>query len=147
MIAIRLVRLIEAHCDDLARSLMEKLQTSTQLDDLHRVPREELEERVKEIYGNLCNWLLRKTERDIERLYTSIGMRRAAQGVRPSTVIFAILATKEHLWEFLEREGLVDRPLELFQEIELLLRVEKFFDRAVYYAARGFELAERSRAA
>jgi hypothetical protein len=147
MIAIRLVRLIEAHSDDLARSLMEKLQTSTQLEDLHRVPREELEGRVKEIYGNLCNWLVRKTERDIERRYLSIGMRRAAQGVRLSTVIFAILATKEHLWEFLEREGLVDRPLELFQEIELLRLVEKFFDRAVYYAARGYEMAEKSRAA
>jgi hypothetical protein len=51
---------------------------------------------------------------------------------------------KEHLWEFLLREALLDRPLEVYQEIELLRLVEQFFDKAVYYAARGHEQARKA---
>jgi len=36
---------------------------------------------------------------------------------------------------------MLDRPLELYQEMELLRLVDQFFDRAVYYAARGHERA------
>jgi len=147
MIAIRLVRLIESHSDPLARGLMEKLLTSCWIEDIHKVPREELQQRVRETYAQLSDWLLRKTERDIERCYTAIAARRAAQGVRLSTVIYAIFAAKEHLWEYLEREGYVDRPLELFQELDLLRRVDQFFDRAAYYTARGYELVKVSQAA
>ena len=34
-------------------------------------------------------------------------------------------------------QAMLDRPVELFQEIELFQLVEQFFDRAVYFAAVG----------
>jgi hypothetical protein len=53
--------------------------------------------------------------------------------------MFAIIATKEHLWEFVAHEAMADRPIELFQELELFQLVEQFFDRALYFAAIGYE--------
>jgi len=53
--------------------------------------------------------------------------------------MFVIVATKEHLWEYVTREAMADRPVELFQELELFQLVEQFFDRAVYFAAIGYE--------
>ena len=39
----------------------------------------------------------------------AIGERRYAQGVRLSQLTFMIVATKEHLWEYVSREALADR--------------------------------------
>ncbi len=139
----RLVRLIESHSEALAKGLWERLQNSERTSDyVSRVPPEELKDRVGEIYRHLGEWLLKKTEADVERRYIAIGERRYAQGVRLSQLQFMIVATKEHLWEFVSREALADRPVELFQELELFQLVDQFFDRALYFAAVGFERAE-----
>ena len=53
----------------------------------------------------LGEWLTRKTECDIELRYTAIGERRAAQGVSLSHLMFAIVATKEHLWGCVPRKS------------------------------------------
>ncbi len=148
MIAPRLVRLIETHSEQLAQGLLKKVQKSPQLSEFRiKVPAHELRQRAYEIYRNLGDWLLGKTEVDVEHRYTAIGARRAAQGVPLSQLILAIVTVKEHLWEFLQREGMTDRPVELYQELELLQLVDQFFDRAVCYAAIGHEQARLARAA
>jgi hypothetical protein len=148
MIPSRLVGLIETHADHLAAALAQRIRSNPKLAaDYQRVPPAELRERVYEVYHNLSEWLLKKTEADIEARYTVIGARRAAQRVPLSTLLLGIAATKEQLWEFVKREGLVDRHVEVFQELELLQLVDQFFDRAMYYAARGYEKARTARAA
>ncbi len=137
----RMVRLIETHSDQLARGVVELVKNSERCQDfLLKVPPEELQQRVQEIYQHLGEWLTRKTEREVELRYTSIGERRAEQGVSLSQLMFAIVATKEHLWGYIAKEVLTDpRPVELFQEVELAELVEQFFDRAIYYATIGYE--------
>ena len=141
----RLVRLIEAHSAPLAKGLWERLQNSDRTTDyVSRVPPDELKDRVGEIYRHLGQWLLKKTEADVESRYIAIGERRYAQGVRLSQLQFMIVATKEHLWEYVSREALADRPVELFQELELFQLVDQFFDRALYFSAVGYERAEQA---
>ena len=147
MMAIRLVRLIETHADRLAHGLQHKFQHATHCTDLKKVPAAELKDRSYEIYRNLSDWLTAKSEAEIEHRYTALGARRAAQGVALSHLLWAITATKEHLWEFLRDEGLAEKPAELFGELELLHNIEKFFDRALYYAAVGYEKSAKSAAA
>jgi len=137
----RMVRLIETHSEQLARGAVERVENSERCQDfIRKVPPEELQQRVQEIYQHLGEWLTRKTERDVELRYTAIGERRAAQRVSLSHLMFAIIATKEHLWGYVAKEVLTEpRPVELFQEVELAELVEQFFDRAIYYAAIGYE--------
>lgn len=140
MFSYRLVRLIETHADALARGLEEKVETNSEISHfLNNVPAHELRERVYEIYRHLGEWLLGKNEQDIEHRYREIGARRARQHVPLSEVIQAIVLTKENLWEFLKSEAVVDRAVEIMGELELLQMLEMFFDRAVYYAALGYE--------
>jgi hypothetical protein len=147
-IAPRLVRLIETHSEQLVRSLLDKLQHSGRLTEfVGRVPPDEIRFRVREIYQHLGDWLLNKTEGDIEKWYTAIGWRRASQGVPLHQLLWAIITTKETLWEFLKHEGLVDRHVELFQELELFNLVDRFFDRALYYATIGYAQYKAARAA
>jgi len=136
----RLVRLIETHSDQLVRGLLDRIENSERCREfVLKVPPEDLKQRVYEIYHHLGQWLLTKTEHDVEQRYTAIGERRAAQGVPLSQLMFVIVATKEHLWEYVNKEAMADRPVELFQELELFQLVEQFFDRAVYFAAIGYE--------
>jgi hypothetical protein len=46
--------------------------------------------------------------------------------------------TKEHLWEFLQREGLVRGSVEIYGEMELLGLLDQFFDRALCFATEGY---------
>lgn len=147
MIAVKLVRLIESHAEQLARGLIEKLHADIRATGMRKVPAHELQLRAYDVYHNFSDWLLNKTESDIERQYVAIGARRASQGVPLSDLVYAILAVKEHLWEFLRREGLVDRALELYQELQLFQLVDVFFDRAIYFAVAGYERARAARAA
>ena len=139
MLAYRLVRLIETHSDALAGGLLEKVQNSPLLTQYRKVPSEELKKRVHEIYRHLGDWLLSKSERDIEQRYVDIGARRAAQGVPLSQLNWVIVLTKENLWEFLKKEAVMDRPTEVFGELEMLQLLDQFFDRAIFHGAVGYE--------
>lgn len=139
MFSYRLVRLIESHADALAAGLEEKVQADQQISHFRQVPAQELRERVYEIYRHLGEWLLGKNELDIEHRYREIGARRAHQGVPLSEVVQAIVLTKENLWDFLKSEAVMDRAVEIMGELELLQMLEMFFDRAIYYAAVGYE--------
>jgi hypothetical protein len=139
MFSYRLVRLIESHADALAAGLEEKVQSSLQVTHFRDISAHELRERVYEIYRHLGEWLLGKNELDIEHRYREIGARRAHQRVPLSEVIQAIVLTKENLWEFLKSEAVVDRAVEIMGELELLQMLEMFFDRAIYFAAVGYE--------
>ena len=139
MIALRLVRLIESHSDELAESLLQKLERSSRAVDLRKVPANEIRERTYEVYRNLSDWLLTKTDADIERVYVRVGRRRAEQDVSLSALCWALMMTEENLWEFLQLEGMPEKPLEILGGFELLRLLDQFFDRAVYYAVVGYE--------
>jgi len=147
MFSYRLVRLIESHADALAAGLEEKVQTNCLSAHFRDIPVHELRERVYEIYRHLGEWLLGKNELDIEHRYREIGARRARQHIPLSEVVQAIVLTKENLWDFLKSEAVMDRAIEIMGELELLQMLEMFFDRAIYYAAVGYEdeVAQASR--
>jgi hypothetical protein len=147
MIALRLIHLIESHSDELADGLTHKILSSDRTCGLRRVPAPELHERCHEIYRNLSEWLVTKTESDVERAYGRLGARRYEQGTGLADLCWAIMLTKEHLWEFLEREGIHGSAHEIFGELELLRSLDQFFDRAVYHATVGYEQARLAQAA
>jgi hypothetical protein len=141
MFSYRLVRLIESQADVLAAGLEEKVQANPQVSHIRDISALELRERVYEIYRHLGEWLLGKNELDIEHRYREIGLRRAQQKVPLSELVQAIVLTKENLWEFLKSEAVMDRAIEIMGELELLQMLEMFFDRAIYFAAVGYEEA------
>ncbi len=147
MIALCLVRLIETHSGELAEGLTRKLLSSERTAGLRKVPANELHQRCHEIYRNLSDWLLNKTEHDIERVYRDLGSRRAKQGVSLAALVWALALTKEHLWGFLEWEGVHGGLHNVFGELELLRLLEQFFDRAVYHTIEGYEQATKQKVA
>ena len=141
MLAYRLVRLIETHSDGLAAGLLKKVHDSEFSRDYAKVPSEDLQQRVYEIYRHLGDWLLGKNETAIKDRYREIGARRAQQQVPLSQLVWVIVLTKENLWEYLKHEAGMERPTEVFGELEMLQLLDQFFDRAIFYASLGYEQA------
>ncbi|HXY11020.1 MAG TPA: hypothetical protein VEI52_24520 [Terriglobales bacterium] len=141
MMLYRLVRLIETHAQALAACLLTRVQESEATPDYKHVPAEELKGRVFEIYRHLGEWLISEDKRTVEARYLEIGARRALQGVPLSQLVWAIILTKENLWEYIKKESVLERPVEVFGELEMLQLLDQFFDRAIHYAAIGYERA------
>ena len=144
MLAVRLVKIIESHIEQLSRDLSEKVWNSPRCSDLNKVPASELQTRTREIYRNLSDWLLDKADAQVERRYTELGKARAQQSVAYSHFVWAIISTKEHVRTFVQREGLSENAMELHGELELQLLLGHFFDLVLYHTAVGYE-QERNR--
>ena len=144
MFAVRLIQLIETHADKLSEALIHKLKNANECSELvSKVPAHELKHRSYEIYRHLSDWMLSKTLSEVEERYIGLGARRARQGVPFSQFMFALHTTKQVLWDYLLLEGLLE-PEDLIGEMELVRNLGQFFDRALYYAAIGYEQAEKS---
>jgi hypothetical protein len=147
MFALKLARLIEHHADELSERLMQKLKTSGRCSELiNKVPPDELKRRTREVYENLTKWLMTRTESEIEEGYIGLGARRARQDVPFSQFFWAICATKEQLWEFLQRQGMYEEPVDFWGGMELVHAMAQFFDSALYYATIGYESARKAEA-
>ena len=147
MVGGHLVRLIERHADELAEGLLKKLRNSDRTTEFLKIPVNELKNGAREIYNNLGDWLLTKTESDIEVRFTQLGTRRATQGIPIAQFVWALLVSKEHLFAFLQREVLMDGAVQLYSELELVQLLDQFFDRALYFAVVGYEHAGMRKAA
>lgn len=145
MVANRLVRLIESHSEELADGLVEKLQTSPRTTAYRNIPANELRSAVVQVFNNLGDWLMTKTETDVEIRYRELGARRGTQGVPLNQFIASMLMTKDHLWSFLRRESYSDGALQLYGELEFLQTLTNFYDRAIYYTSVGYD--QRAKAA
>jgi hypothetical protein len=135
----RLTRLIELHADALAAALEARIANCDRCSSYHRVSSGELKTLVAGVYGQLGDWLVTKTEEEIDRRYSAIGTRRAEQHVPVSELVWCIVLVKENLWDFLRQQESVQNVSQIFGELALMQLVEQFFDRAIYYAVRGHE--------
>jgi hypothetical protein len=147
ILAHKLMRVIETHAQALAETLEAKILRSERCADYSRVSPEEMKTLVGGIYGHLGEWLVTKTEHDIERRYTMIGERRAEQCIQVSQLVWCIVLVKENLWEYLRDNEDLENTAQIFGELELTQLVDQFFDRALYYAVRGHERVREARMA
>ena len=141
MLALKLLRLIERHSEELARGLTEEILESERTSDFRKIPPEKLQLAATEVYRNLGEWLLQKTEDDIEERFRAIATHRAAEGVGLHQFVWALMISHDHLWHFLQREAFADNVVELHGELELHQMLNQFFDRAVYYGILGYDKA------
>lgn len=147
MLGIRFARLIERHAEELAAGLVKRLQQSDRTTAYRQVPGAQLQHQLHDLYQNLSLWLTTKTESEIERRYHDLGRRRAEQGVPVEQFTWAVMIAKEHLWHFLQREAMADQAMQLMSELDFVLSLDQFFDRALYYGVRAYNSEDRRQAA
>jgi len=147
MLGIRFARLIEHNSEKLAAGLVVKLQESERTRSYREIPASQLQHQLQDLYQNLSLWLTTKTDTEIEHRYHELGKRRAEQGVPLPEFAWAVIVAKEHLWVFLQREAMADQAYQLLSELDFLLLLEQFFDRALYYSITAYNAASKEQVA
>lgn len=147
MLSVHFARLIENHSSELADGLARRLHTSEQTTAYRNIPIDTLKEQLQDLYENLSLWLTTKTEAEIQERYSEAGRRRARQGIPVGQFSWAVIMSKEYLWQFLLREAMADHALALLTEIDFLMLMEQFFDRALYYGVSAYEQQAKREAA
>jgi hypothetical protein len=150
MHSTRLIELIETHADGLTQDALKDLATNPHTRSFRLVPPDELEARIFATYHNLGKWIGDPNDDAVRAEYESWGAERLRQGIPLSEIVYALILIKHHLRRFVRDHGLVefsgDRlvpgdligvQLHGIQELNYL--VGEFFDRAMYYLARGYE--------
>jgi hypothetical protein len=150
MIAARLVELIEIHANRLTADVARDLVTSDRTPGFRAVPPPDLEQRIFEIVHHLGNWIGDPKAEAVHTEFTNWGSRRFDQGIKLSEIVYALIILKQHMRRYIADNGLVDAsfprvdndyvlPMHLHSLQELNTRVDRFFDEALYYLARGYE--------
>jgi hypothetical protein len=138
VLTLKLVRLIEKHSEELVRGLTEQIHLSERTSGFRKIPAADLELAAAEVYRNLGEWLMQKSDVDIENRFRAIGARRAAEGVGLHQFVWALIGSRDRLWHFLQREAFACNVVELYAELELYQILTQFFDRALYYGIQGY---------
>lgn len=147
MLSIHFARLIEKHSAELADGLARRLHSSERTPAYRTIPADTLKLQLQDIYQNLSVWLTTKTEAEIEERFSEVGRRRARQGVPVGQLSWALIMSKEYLWQFLLREAMADQALALLTELDFLMALEQFFDRALYYGVSAYDAQAKREAA
>ena len=134
----RLVDLIEEHADELTDLLVRRVREDPRTIGYGEIDDEELEERARDVYSHLGQWLAKSSESAVESEYFRLGQIRFAEGIPLSEVVMALLLVRRNLWQFVESQG-ANTSLELRQQLDLELLVVRFFDRAIFHMVRGYE--------
>jgi hypothetical protein len=150
MLPARLIELIETHADSLTQNALRDLAANPRTPSFHLVPPHELQARVFATYHNLGKWIGDPHDDAVRAEYESWGAKRLRQGIPLSEIVYALILIKHHLRRFVRDHGLIefsgDRAVpgdligvRLYGIQELNYMVGEFFDRAMYYLARGYE--------
>jgi hypothetical protein len=143
MLAVRLIQLVETHAEELVQGVLDDLRRNPRTASFTRVPDADLRHRLHDLYRHLGDWIGDRTETRIEQHYVDVGRRRLHDGVPIEEVVYALLLAKGHLRDFVRHHGLADSVVQLYSEEQLYDLVSSFFDRALYFAVKGYEEERR----
>ena len=144
MHALKLIQHMKNNADPMADTVIDKVRMSGRCSELvAKVPVEEQRRNGQEIYRDLTDWLAAPADSTIAGRYVALGTRRAQQGVPFTNLYWAVCVAHEHLWEYMQQECLLEEPVEFWGGVTLLRSLTQFFDRVLYFAAIGYENAQK----
>lgn len=138
----RLVALIEGNADRLTREWLAEVRQRPETPTYHHFDEEALYKRAHSVYSQLGKWVAATTSKEeIAKVYDALGRERYREGFGLAEVLEALMLTRRRLWLLVLSQGFLDTAIDLHAALDLNARVILFFDRAMYFTARGYERA------
>jgi hypothetical protein len=137
MVGVRFSRIAEQKSAELAESLVSKLMVSPRTAGYRGIDADLLQEEYRTFFLALTDWLLYRSQADIEEQAMRLGRTRASQGVPLEHCVNAMLVCRDHLVEYLRQESGWGTSVELFGELEFVVAVNHFFDDAIFFSMVG----------
>jgi hypothetical protein len=146
MLSGKLIRLIEAHQQEITDRLLRDIQRHPDLVHLRQQPVVEMREWSQILLENLGYWLAEGNEEELARKLDTVGRIRFEEGVPLHESVHTLCLLKDKIIDFVDEQGFNPEPLELYAEEELERRVGRFFDLLLMHLVRGYEGAWRKAA-
>ncbi len=140
LLSDELVALVQDHADAVAEAWLVEVRMNPTTQAYLRLSDRLLLERGAGTISKLARWLKGDEAADeIKEFYRELGRERHQQGFALQEVLSALMLLKKRVWNAAQREGMFERPIEIYRLLELNRRTAVFFDKAMYHTARGFE--------
>ncbi len=146
MLYQKYIQAVEDHAEQLTKRWSKEVKNSPSTPGYKNIPDNLLDERVYDVFKRLGNYLMRD-EPDFHKTaehFIKLGRERAKEGFKVSEVIYALILVRVVLWNFIVEEGLISSTFELHEGLGFYSKVNSFFDKAVFFVAKGFESAHLS---
>jgi hypothetical protein len=136
----KLIKLIESNAEVIARRWLNHIRSNKSSPTYAQADPESTLQRNLIVVGQFGKWLSGfYNDDDIRNYYRKLGSERKKEGFALSEILSAISLTRKYIWEFALSQRLWNSTIDIYMTLELERRMMLFFDRASYYAARGYE--------
>jgi len=140
MLSDSLVTWVQDRAAEVTRLWHDDVRSNPSTASYGRIDSESLFDRGFTAVSQFGRWLTGyEADDEVRAFYRELGRERRAQGFALHEVVSSLTLLKKHVWNLAGREGVWQRPKEMYQLLELNRRIAAFFDRAVYYTTRGYE--------
>jgi hypothetical protein len=103
---------------------------------------EELNRRGKDDFDNLVRSVGEAIDmKEIGKTYVKVGRARYQEKFSLSELLFAIHYSKKILWEHVISSGFFSDTLGLYQAMNMMMKIDNFYDLACIYLIRGYSEA------
>jgi len=137
MTATGVIELIDKHAKGLTQAAFKDLLMNPRTPSFRGVPREQAAGRITTLYRNLARWLADHDDDAVRAAHEDWGRTRFDQRIPISEIVYGVLIAKGHLRQYARDHGLAD-----LQTLDAT--IGEFFDRALYYLVRGYEMQAAS---
>lgn len=141
MLSIRVTELVAAHADELADRIVADIQSNPKTAYYHVMDVSELRRRIRQLFGNLNQWLVEIPESELRNTYVKFGQVRFWEEVPLPDLVYAIILTRQHLIEFIRHHSTADSSLHIYQEMEVHDLISRFYDEIIYFTITGYRQA------
>jgi len=142
MITTSLIDLIKSNSGKIASKWSRAIITSNFTKTYRKFPEQELIKLGVSVYINLVKWLEKEIViKVVEDIYVKIGKKRYLEGFPLCEVLYSLNMVKRELWNFVQAEGFISGSLQVYQAMDLLIMIYRFFDSASFYLTRGYHEA------
>ncbi len=142
----KFVYLIENNAHLLTSTWIEEVKRNPSTKGYRDLPEAELRSRVFDVYKRLGEWLQRDEviyKKTAEHFF-NLGRKRAAEGLKVSEVVYALILNRVILWKYVVGHGMIDTALDYHHAIDFYHKVTNFFDKAEYFVCVGFETLDKA---
>lgn len=141
MLYQKFISLVEEHSALLTERWVAAVKKNPATEGYCKIPTNDLSIRIFDVYDRLGKWLLDDNPDNsmVAKHFIQIGKERKRESINTSEVIFAIILAKNILWEYVMDQVIISSALDIRNAMEFNQKVNKFFDKAIYFITIGIE--------
>jgi hypothetical protein len=139
MLSARLIQRIESNWEAIAGQVIAQVRRDNEVSHYQSLSESEIRERARDIVVNLGYWLLSNNTAEIASRYEALGRRRFREGVPLHEVVYKLAMIRKSIGNYVMEQNLSLSAMEVYEELELLRSLTRFFDQVVHNLVRGYE--------